>query len=111
MRPGPKPEPIDARLRRMTRRSDGCWEWTGTLDAYGYGVLTVSTTLSPSRKAKAHRLAWELAAGPIPPGLHVLHRCDNRRCVRPDHLFLGDQRDNMRDALAKGRHTSQRSAA
>jgi hypothetical protein len=110
-RPGPKPEPIPARLARMSDRSGECWEWTGSLDADGYGQLTVSALVARSRKAKAHRLAYEAFVGPIPKGMHVLHRCDNRRCIRPTHLFIGDQRANMRDALEKGRHTSQRTAA
>lgn len=51
----------------------------------------------------AHRLAWQLANGPIPDGMRVLHHCDNPACVRPDHLFLGTQLDNIADMKAKGR--------
>jgi hypothetical protein len=51
----------------------------------------------------AHRFAWELAYGPIPPGLSICHRCDNPPCVRPDHLFLGTTRENVFDSIAKGR--------
>jgi hypothetical protein len=110
MKPGPKPEPLDQRLARMTDRTGECWEWAGSLDSDGYGQMTVSSELSSSRKLKSHRVAWILAHGPIPVGLGVLHRCDNRRCCRPDHLFLGTQIDNMRDCVSKGRHTSQRAA-
>jgi len=52
---------------------------------------------------KAHQIAWVSANGPIPDGLNVLHRCDNPPCCRPEHLFLGTQKDNVRDCMAKGR--------
>lgn len=56
----------------------------------------------------AHRFGWTLANGEIPPGMCVLHRCDNPPCVNPTHLFLGDRRDNAIDMIAKGRHWAQR---
>lgn len=81
---------------------DGCWEWTGTKLSggdVGYGLCYFD------RKAKvAHRVAYEMHYGPIPDGLNALHRCDNRPCVRPDHLFLGTQADNVHDMHRKGRH-------
>lgn len=56
-----------------------------------------------SRSFRAHRFAWEITRGPIPDGLHVLHRCDNPPCCNPDHLFLGTHIDNVADMVAKGR--------
>lgn len=75
-----------------------CWWWTGALDGQGYGRVRRDKVLHP-----AHRLAWIDANGPIPDGLYVCHRCDNRKCVRPDHLFLGTAKDNTQDMIAKGR--------
>jgi hypothetical protein len=64
----------------------------------GYGAIAVH-----GRMLKAHRVSWELAYGPIPAGLYVLHRCDVRDCVNPEHLFLGTHEDNQKDMRAKGR--------
>lgn len=76
-----------------------CWLWTACTGTTGYGQIGVSA----GRPARAHRVAWELHRGPIPEGLCVLHRCDVRHCVNPDHLFLGTQMDNIADREAKGR--------
>lgn len=75
-----------------------CWEWQAAILDTGYGSFSFN-----GKSGTAHRASWEIANGPIPDGLWVLHRCDNRKCVRPDHLFLGTQVDNMRDMAAKGR--------
>ncbi len=75
-----------------------CWEWQASRTSKGYGQSHWG-----GKHVKAHRLAWELARGPIPPGLCVLHRCDNPPCCRPGHLFIGTRADNNRDSALKGR--------
>lgn len=79
----------------------GCWEWTAALYTSGYGQIKV-----PRKRiqAQAHRLSYAIHKGPIPQGQYVLHRCDNRKCVNPEHLFLGTKKDNAQDMVAKGRH-------
>ena len=85
-------------------RSGDCWVWTGSRTRGGYGRFRVGSRSDGSRGlAPAGRVAWELANGPVPMGLLVLHRCDNPPCVRPDHLFLGTALDNSDDMIAKGR--------
>jgi hypothetical protein len=87
------------RFWSRVRKSGGRWEWTACINQDGYGMVRVFGRASKG----AHRVSWEMANGPIPHGGHILHRCDNRRCVRPDHLFLGDNAANTADRQAKGR--------
>ena len=80
----------------------GCWLWTGEIATDGrYGQIS-----SNGKKKRAHRVAWELAYGPIRPGLLVLHRCDVESCVNPAHLWLGTHAENMADRNNKGRTAS-----
>lgn len=86
------------RFAAFVAKSRGCWIWRGARAKNGYGVFTAE-----GRQQKAHRLAYKLWRGPIPVGLLVCHACDVRACVKPSHLFVGSQRDNVRDMRSKGR--------
>lgn len=90
--------PIEERFRDnvMPEPNSGCWFWTGAI-SMGYGVMSVD-----GKSTRAHRLSWNLHRGKIPEGMFVCHKCDNPACVRPDHLFLGDQKANMSDCSQKG---------
>jgi hypothetical protein len=87
-----------ARFMAKVVKGDECWEWKASLDSSGYGWFFVR-----GKMMRAHRIAWTIANGEIPDGLQVLHHCDNRRCVNPAHLFLGNNDDNIRDRMSKGR--------
>lgn len=93
-------KPIAERLWiRAIRTDTGCLEWQGARNRKGYGVIQIGVR----KQGFAHRVAYEEAIGPIPAGKLVCHRCDNPRCIEPDHLFTGDATDNLRDASRKGR--------
>ncbi len=89
------------RFWKYVRKTSGCWLWTGTVRSDGYGVL--GRGKRGEGLIRAHRFSWELVHGPVPKGMFVLHRCDNPPCVRPSHLFLGTNQDNVNDMRSKGR--------
>lgn len=80
-----------------------CWDWKGYIGSTGYGQVW-RTLKRCGLSNKAHRWAWYLKNGPILDNMCVLHKCDNRKCVNPNHLFLGTAKDNAQDCTKKGRY-------
>lgn len=78
--------------------NNNCMEWIGSLNSKGYGQISIN-----NKPMGAHRFSYLLHFGEIPSHLEICHHCDNRKCVAPNHLFLGTRKDNMQDALKKGR--------
>lgn len=85
------------RARSIVNTVTGCWRWVGAGRGIGYGAVKVG-----GRVVDAHRYAWAVFNGPVPDGMQVLHRCDNRACVNPAHLELGTAKKNRDDAIARG---------
>jgi hypothetical protein len=79
-------------------KKEGCWDWLGHKDDRGYCRIMVGGKIQ-----LAHRVSWELHRGPLSDGQHVCHKCDNPSCTNPAHLFIGSQKDNIRDMYSKGR--------
>jgi hypothetical protein len=91
------------RFWSQVQQGEGCWLWVGGKTGAGYGHFKHRIDIL------THRLSWELHnRKPIPPGMFVIHSCDNPACVNPDHLSVGTSLDNMRDKMKKGRHRTVR---
>jgi hypothetical protein len=90
--------PLEALFHERTHKTDGCWEWKGTIDGYGYGVIDYA-----GKRYRAHVLSLAYDGRPVGDGQIACHHCDNPRCVRPGHLYPGTPADNSRDASERGR--------
>jgi hypothetical protein len=97
-----QPKSVETRFWEKVDKTGDCWIWTGAKSSAGYGTLAVH--LNPLKVMAAHRLSFALHRGVFDQRLMVLHTCDVRECVRPDHLYLGDHLQNMKDMVDRGRH-------
>lgn len=84
-------------------RKEGCWDWGGVIMSTGYGVLEYK-----GKQLGAHRASWIIHKGEITKGMFICHSCDNAVCSNPEHLFLGEPKDNTQDMLKKNRRSNCR---
>lgn len=108
---------VEKRLLNQSKRVGECLEWTGRLNPMGYGIFKLRssetkglTYVTPKRSnisLSTHRVAYKIWVGDIPKGLYVLHRCDNRLCIEPSHMYLGTHQDNMNDMMKKNRQNKR----
>lgn len=88
------------KLLGSIEKKNGCWEWQGDIQPNGYAYTTNHET---NKKDYVHRVSYKVFNGEIPEGIYVCHKCDNRKCIAPAHLWLGTAKDNSQDAKNKGR--------
>lgn len=94
---------LRSKIRENVEPVGDCWLWQASFSGTGYGDFRGN-----GEHWTAHRAAYTAFIGPIPPKMHVLHRCDNRACCNPEHLFIGTNQDNIRDSSLKGRRKGVR---
>lgn len=92
---------LQKRFWAKVTKTKGCWNWQACVNESGYGIFGIQK----KRIDRAHRISWRLTKGEIPKGIFVCHACDNPRCVKPAHLFLGSNQDNVTDMVRKGRNS------
>lgn len=88
----------------IIKKKNGCWEWKGELHPNGYGY---TTNHENNKREHVHRMSFRIFKGEIPEKLYVCHHCDNKKCINPEHLFVGTAKENMQDAKNKGRLRNQ----
>lgn len=99
-----KKRPVKDRFWEKVKKTKTCWEWTGYVNEKGYGQISIKRMGTRNHTILAHRLSWQLNNGPISNDGCVLHKCDNPKCVRPSHLWLGTIRENNSDMCQKRRN-------
>lgn len=95
-----KKDPIKRFHTKYKKCSNGCWEWQDKIQYHGYGEICIN-----KKTVRAHRFSYELFKDKIPKNMCVCHTCDNRKCVNPDHLWIGTNNDNIQDCIRKGRNS------
>lgn len=94
---------VERFLESFEIKDNGCWEWKKINASHKYGTFTINKVI-----ILAHRFSYFFYKGNIPEGMEICHKCDNRRCVNPNHLFLGTHYDNMHDAIKKNKITHEK---
>jgi predicted XRE-type DNA-binding protein len=97
---------MESKFLKKVEKTDSCWNWTGRLDIGGYGRFSRGN----GHWTKAHRTSYEIYKGNIPNGLIIRHLCHNRKCVNPNHLETGTQKDNVKDMYLANRQPNRKGA-